>query len=88
MPKESLEELQYASYWDARYAAPPSDPDSLARREAADGQESYEWFRKFEHLKEFFERHLPAAETKSKILHLGCGNSVSQSPFSQSAGTR
>lgn len=81
MAKESLEELQYASYWDARYAAPSSDPDSLARRDAADGQESYEWFRKFEHLKVFFERHLPVVERQSRILHLGCGNSVSHFYF-------
>lgn len=74
MPKERLEDLQYASYWDARYAAPPSDADSLARKDG--DEESYEWFRTFKHLKPFFDRHLPALDSDPIILHLGCGNSV------------
>ncbi len=69
---EELKELAHSEYWDQRYA--------LAKRETEDGSTtitSFEWFRTFENLRPFFERHLPAASSGCYILHLGCGNSVS-----------
>lgn len=67
---KSLEELSFSSYWDSRYAKP-------------DAEESFEWFKSFSNLQNFFERHLPpptlSVNDSGKppaILHLGCGNSV------------
>jgi len=69
---EDLKELAHLEYWDQRYAS--------AEKESKDGSAviaSFEWFRTFENLRPFFEKHLPAASSGCYILHLGCGNSVS-----------
>ena len=68
---KTLEELAFAKYWDERYAKP-------------DAEESFEWFKSYENLKGFLEKWLPKVQEigeekgeRPKILHLGCGNSVS-----------
>jgi len=73
---KTLEELAFAQYWDERYAKP-------------DAEESFEWFKSYENLRGFLGKWLPEVErTKEeegeqpKILHLGCGNSVSLGSFS------
>lgn len=94
MPKESLEELQYASYWDRRYRAEQSKPTSTSTTDTPDNgitkddsttetQEeniipAFEWFRDFAKLKPFLEKYLPREKkTEKRLMHLGCGNSVS-----------
>jgi hypothetical protein len=69
---EDLEELAHPEYWDQRYA-------SAKKESKEDGASiaSFEWFRTFDNLRPFFEKHLPAACSACSILHLGCGNSVS-----------
>jgi hypothetical protein len=65
-------ELPLPQYWDERYAS--------AKKENEDGIAaiaSFEWFRTFENLQPFFEKHLPPASSGCYILHLGCGNSLS-----------
>lgn len=68
---KTLEELAFAKYWDDRYAKP-------------DAEESFEWFKSYENLKGFLGKWLPKVSEieegkveQPKILHLGCGNSVS-----------
>lgn len=64
---KTLEELAFAKYWDERYAKP-------------DAEESFEWFKSYVNLKGFLKKWLPKVEAQNeqpKILHLGCGNSVS-----------
>ena len=91
MPKEKLEELAFASYWDKRYeeekakiAAAGEASGAGADAEAStEPIPSFEWFRTFEKLRPFLDKYLPsagAAEGKGDvhILHLGCGNSVSR----------
>lgn len=86
---KSLQELSHPSYWDNRYAG-KFDPETeeiihdegeenaAAKKEI----ESFEWFKDFQSLKPFFEKHLPSPgenmeEGKGpRVLHLGCGNSV------------
>jgi hypothetical protein len=62
MVKESLEELAHPEYWDTRYSQPNED--------------EYDWLRKFDMIKPFLLKHLPESSKNSKILQLGCGNSV------------
>jgi hypothetical protein len=66
---EELIELSFPQYWDERYKAEQDGQEEL---------ESYEWFRNFQKLKPFFDKHLPPPPSGSDchILHLGCGNSV------------
>ncbi len=76
MPKDSLEELAHASYWDSRYAC-HDGKDALD----TNGTGTYDWFKSFEALRAFFENHLPSMNGTPEILHLGCGNSVSPNLF-------
>lgn len=64
------DELARSEYWNARYAKEGVEdkPDAL---------ETYDWFRSWEHLEDWFQSTLPSPSTHPKILHLGCGNSVS-----------
>lgn len=60
--------LAHIEYWDDRYAEEGSD------------KQVYEWFRSFNDIEPFFNRHLfqiRGPETAPRILHLGSGNSVS-----------
>ncbi|OAK99228.1 hypothetical protein IQ06DRAFT_251227 [Phaeosphaeriaceae sp. SRC1lsM3a] len=68
MSSKELEALSHSEFWDERYAK-------------ADGDEpTHEWFRAFDALKPFFEKHLfNAREDKGKdqkLLHLGSGDST------------
>jgi len=74
MPKESLEGLTHASYWDRRHKAGDGE-DALD----INGTGAYDWFKSFQAIRPFLEEHLPGANSAPKILHLGCGNSVSTS---------
>lgn len=80
MKQSDLEKLSHAEFWDGRYAAEKGD--ARAPRDEEDGTEgelgNFEWFRTFEDLKQFFGKRLPASELQPEILHLGCGNSVSE----------
>ena len=55
-------ELASADYWNHRY-------------EEIGVEEAYDWFRDWEQLDAWFKDHLPRPH--AKVLHLGCGNSVS-----------
>ena len=80
MKQSDLEKLSHAEFWDGRYAAEKGD--AKAPNEDEDGTEgelgNFEWFRTFQDLKDFFGKRLPAPESEPEILHLGCGNSVSE----------
>lgn len=65
MVKESLEELAHPEYWDKRYSADDADA------------KVYDWLRRFDTIKPFLTKHLPAPDASPRILHLGSGNSVS-----------
>ena len=69
MNSAAQKELATSEYWDSRYA------NEKSAKPEAEGEE-YEWFRTFEKLRPFFERHLPAVDDAPKILQLGCGKSV------------
>jgi hypothetical protein len=60
--------LGNAKFWDKRYAeATPDD------------KPTHEWFRDFEALTAFFDKHLfQTRSAASRILHLGSGDSVLQ----------
>lgn len=65
MPKEDLSELAHPQYWDERYKKPEE-------------QDKYDWLRDFKAVKLFLLKHLPSEnKALTKILHVGCGNSVS-----------
>ena len=67
-----LERLAHPEYWDERYA------------EVSPDEQVHEWYRSFNDLMPFFDRHLfqvRGPETAPKILHLGSGDSVSSSAF-------
>ena len=55
-------ELATAEYWNHRY-------------EESGAEEAYDWFRDWEQLGAWFKNHLSRPDVR--ILHLGCGNSVS-----------
>ena len=55
-------ELATAEYWNHRY-------------EESGAEEAYDWFRDWEQLGAWFKIHLSRPD--ARILHLGCGNSVS-----------
>ena len=65
MNSDSGKEFSTSQYWDDRYGKDDQDA------------KQYEWLRQFDSLRPFLSKHLPAAEKKPKILHLGNGNSVS-----------
>jgi EEF1A lysine methyltransferase 4 len=78
MNKSSAREFSLVSYWDNHYSAESKDPQSGSN-------ESYDWYRTFEHLRPFLERHLPSptptttsssSSASPRILHLGCGTSA------------
>ncbi|KAI1334031.1 S-adenosyl-L-methionine-dependent methyltransferase [Xylariaceae sp. FL0016] len=61
------ERLAHADYWDERYAEIHGD------------QQVHEWFRSYQDLEEFFDRHLfqsYPSSTAPRILHLGSGDST------------
>jgi hypothetical protein len=62
--------LATPDFWNDRYKA------------AEDDKPTHEWFRSFEALQPFLSQHLYEAwpaEGSPRILHLGCGDSVSHS---------
>ena len=61
MPIDNVE-LTSADYWNHRY-------------EEIGVEEAYDWFRDWEQLGAWFKDHL--SPPHAKVLHLGCGNSVS-----------
>ena len=63
MMGEDATELAFPEYWNRRYT------------EEEGKQDSYDWFRNWEHLEAWFKNHL--SRSNARILHLGCGNSVS-----------
>ena len=71
MGDNALKELGTSDYWDRRYAMEvksdetPNDSETSSR--------SHEWFRTFDQLRAFFEKHLPEHDRGVRILHLGCG---------------
>ncbi|KAF7874212.1 hypothetical protein EAF04_002884 [Stromatinia cepivora] len=88
---KSLQELSHPSYWDNRYAGKfdPESEEFIHDENEGEGNvaakkeiESFEWFKDFQSLKPFFEKHLPSPgknreEGKEpRVLHLGCGNST------------
>ena len=66
MSKNEQRELSTQEHWDSRYAG---DRD--------DGLGEHEWFRSFEELRPFLMKYLPDSAARPRILHLGCGTSVS-----------
>ena len=66
-------ELAYPEYWNARYGSQlhigENSPDQAL--------ESYDWFGTFDKIHPFLLKCLPPASSGIRILHLGCGNSVS-----------
>ncbi|KAL7268611.1 hypothetical protein RUND412_008759 [Rhizina undulata] len=61
MTPKNLEELAFASYWNSRYAEEGSE-------------KSFDWFKDFQSLKPFFQKHL--LDKEARIVQLGCGNST------------
>ncbi|EXJ63135.1 hypothetical protein A1O7_03580 [Cladophialophora yegresii CBS 114405] len=67
MSEAKLKRLAHAEYWDERYA------------KVGPEEQVHEWFRSFDDLAPFFDRHLLQVrppETQPKILHLGSGDST------------
>lgn len=67
-----LQRLAHYEYWDERY------------NEVGPDEQVHEWFRSFDDLHPFLDRHLfqvRRPETSPKILHLGSGDSVSPVVF-------
>lgn len=72
MTTAELQRLAHSEYWDERYA------------EVGPDEQVHEWFRSFNDLKPFLDRHLfqvREPETCPRILHLGSGDSVSSCTF-------
>lgn len=63
-------ELSRKEYWDERYS---KEADSKNF-----DQPNYEWFKTFEQLRPFLQNHLTPASSNPRIVHLGCGTSVSR----------
>ncbi|KAJ8062278.1 hypothetical protein OCU04_008825 [Sclerotinia nivalis] len=87
----SLQELSHPSYWDNRYAGKFDAETEEVRHDENEGEgnvaakkeiESFEWFKDFQSLRPFFEKHLlsPGENREEgkgpRVLHLGCGNST------------
>jgi hypothetical protein len=70
---EALTELSDPNYWDKRYAS----QQSVSQNETPTNLDSFEWFRSFDQLRQFFAEYLPSPASGCHILQLGCGNSVS-----------
>lgn len=67
MSEAEAKRLAHSEYWNERYA------------EAGPDKKVHEWFRSFNDLESFLDRHLfqiRGPETTPKILHLGSGDSV------------
>lgn len=75
---EDLFALSTPQYWNERYSASRKPDGEGDGQENENEIESYEWYRTFEKLKYFFNKHLPElpAGAGCHILHLGCGHSV------------
>lgn len=66
MAVAKMQEFATPEFWDVHYTT--------------ETKPSYEWLRSY-HLEPLFLNYLPSAtenEANPKILHLGCGNSVSK----------
>lgn len=70
MNEAAQKELSRKEYWDDRYA------EERGKQEHS-GQANYEWFKTFEKLRPFLSKHLPDTSCQPRLLHLGCGTSVS-----------
>ena len=79
MNSAAQKELASSDYWNSRYANEKGN--------AQNEQEEYEWFKTFEKLRSFFEKHLPLAKESPAILQLGCGKSVGNFENRQQVGT-
>jgi hypothetical protein len=66
MSEEDQKALSTQEHWDSRYAGGRED-----------GLGEHEWFRSFKELRPFLVKHLPSHAIRPRILHLGCGTSVS-----------
>jgi len=69
MNEEAQKELSRKEYWDERYAKEREQQDASAA--------TYEWFKTFDKLRPFLAKHLPEISIVPRVLHLGCGTSVS-----------
>jgi len=77
MNTAQLKELSTTSYWNTRYQS-EQEGQQAKQGSQKDGEEKeYEWFRTFEQIKPFLEKHLPPPSSDVRILQLGCGTSVS-----------
>jgi len=66
-------ELAYPEYWNTRYGSQLHSGEKCPDK----ALESYDWFRTFDKIHPFLLEYLPPASSGIRILHLGCGNSVS-----------
>lgn len=77
MSQNSVGELAKPEYWDRRYLG----IDTANREEGAGGNNqdsrSHEWFRSFERIRPFLLKNLPPVAENPRIVHMGCGTSVS-----------
>lgn len=62
MAKDNVD-LSFSDYWNHRYVEKEREGNT------------YDWFRDWEQLGAWFKDHL--SRPQAKLLHLGCGNSVS-----------
>lgn len=74
MNQAAQKELSRKEYWDERYI----NESNLNQPDEA----NYEWFKTFEQLRPFLQNHLPSPSSEPRILHCGCGTSVSLSTHS------
>lgn len=79
MSSKEAQALSHSEFWDERYAK-------------ADGDKpTHEWFRAFDALEPFFEKHLFSARgpegKNQRVLHLGSGDSVCCSSAFSSGGS-
>ncbi|OCK74792.1 hypothetical protein K432DRAFT_420143 [Lepidopterella palustris CBS 459.81] len=73
-PTTELKRLAHSEYWDERYAGVGPD------------EQVHEWFRSFNDLMPFFDRHLfqvRRVERAIRIIHLGSGDSTILEDFSK-----
>jgi len=77
MNTAQLKELSTTSYWDTRYQSEQEGQEAKQGSQKDGDEKEYEWFRTFEQIKPFLEKHLPPPSPDVKILQLGCGTSVS-----------
>lgn len=79
MNEEAQKELSRKEYWDERYAKERGQQDADTA--------TYEWFKTFDKLRPFLAKHLPDVLTLPRVLHLGCGTSVSAHELADKALT-